>query len=185
MCQDDLCLVIGYDLRVWPPNPANRASPPPKSADPMVWQSVRELSPDVICPIYGVERLVDISNGINLAIDPPPASAPKGFIWAAFDAPKDIVGYLCHSFGLQHSLGRNAQMLPDEGFVLLGYDIVDLWTQTSALHHFMDGAAFTEWAINDDGLIQNRAFAKQACINADASYPAYAPFQPVGVWIRL
>jgi hypothetical protein len=180
--KDDLFLVIGYDLRVVKSCSETTGSSIQESADPTIWISAREISPNTICTIYGVERLSDISNGLNLAIAPPPCSAPQCFIWAAFDAPREIVNYMSNSFGLQHSLEHESSVLSNKGFILLGYDVVDLWTQTSALFHFTE-LDINRLKLNQWRLFQERDSARQACIFANELCPTNAPFQPVGVWI--
>jgi hypothetical protein len=179
---NDLFLVIGYDLRMAQNNPKRATSSIQVSADPTIWISAREVSPNTICNMYGVDRLTDMSNGLNLAFDPLPVSAPEHFIWAAFDAPKWIVEYMSSCFGLQNSLNRDSHILLDEGFVLLGYDVIDLWTQTSALFQYTD-MNYDNSKINQWQLFQDRASAREASKRADKVCPTSAPFQPVGVWI--
>jgi hypothetical protein len=171
-------LVIGYDLRI-KDNLYKREN---ISADPTIWISIREFLPNVICSIYGVERLDDMSNGLNLAYNSPPASAPEYFVWAAFDAPKWIVEYMSSCFGLQNSLNRDSHILLDEGFVLLGYDVIDLWTQTSALFQYTD-MNYDSSKINQWQLFQDRDSAREAGLLADKVCPTSAPFQPVGIWM--
>jgi hypothetical protein len=175
-------LVIGYDLRLWNAGDNHKNPSIHISADPTIWVSARELSIDSVCAIYGVKRLSDISNGVNLEIFPPPGPAPDGFIWSAFDAPEKIVKYMADSFGLQHSLQCKSKILYDEGFSLVGYDVIDLWTQTSALFKLSD-LNHISLTRNSYGLFSTPAFAYRACTKADELYPAQSPFQPVGIWI--
>jgi hypothetical protein len=168
-------VVIGYDLREAFDTEKN--SPESRSADPMIWISCREISPEKICSLYDETRLCNFSNGLNLAVEPPPSSAPEGFIWTAFDAPWEIVNYMTSSFGLKQSLERESNILTGEGFVLCGYDVIDLWTQFSAL--FEDD----ERSLDHPWLYPERYLAWQACDKANELFPERAPFQPVGVWI--
>lgn len=178
--------IIGYDLRVWPLAEIKNSSVH-VSLDANVWPSARELSNDLICDAYSVERIGDVSNGLNLAISPPPKSAPPGFVRVAFDAPKDIINQIWESFGMQHSLGDLSNSLLTAGFVFVGYDVVDIWTQRTALYPSevfqailnTNRSEFNEW-----GLFPTQAAATHGCLLADASNPGSSPFQPVGVWIH-
>lgn len=189
MPQDELASmfrVIGYDLRVWPAFAGTKHSTVQVSLDPSVWHSARELSSDLFCEAFGVERIGDVSNGLNLAISPPRRPSPTGFITVAFDAPQQTVARICNSFGLQHSLESNSEVLSTGGFVCLGYDVVDIWTQRTALYPseiFQATLNSSGLELNELGLFPTQASAARGCLLADSRNPDSSPFQPVGIWI--
>ena len=179
--------IIGYDLRVWSANVGLQNSRVQVSLDSSVWRSARELSSNLICDAYGVAHISDISNGLNLAVYPPQHSAPAGFVWAAFDAPEEIVSQISESFGMQHSLGLNSNALSTDGFVCSGYDVVDIWTQRTALYPseiFQAILNSNQLELNEWGLFPTQSSATQGCLLANNRNPDSSPYQPVGVWIK-
>lgn len=178
--------VIGYDLRVWSAG-AGMPNSQQVSLDSSVWHSARELSSNLICDAYGIARISDISNGLNLAVSPPKHPAPAGFIWAAFDASEEIVGQISESFGMQHSLGMNSNALSTDGFVFSGYDAVDIWTQRTALYPgeiFQAILDSNRLELNEWGLFPTQTLATQGCLLANRKSPDSSSYQPVGVWIK-
>jgi hypothetical protein len=91
---------------------------------------------------------------------------------------------MCESFGLQYSLSESSNIIPRKDFIFLGYDIVDLWTQSSYLFQFKKKKVDSN-ANNEVKLIESSILAVNICKIADKSYPDYSPFQPIGVWMSL
>lgn len=182
-----ICRVIGYDLRVWPNGAAEGNTPIRLTIDPTIWRSARDIQEELICEAYGVERATDVSNGLNLAISPPQRAAPEGFVWAAFDAPEEIVARISESFGMQHSWGTDCDTLSANRYVCLGYDVVDIWTQRTALYPsnlFQAVLDSGQMDLNKWGLLLTRDSAANACLIADTRNPDSSPFQPVGIWAK-
>lgn len=178
---------IGFDLRVWTTDVVGTRGAGPISLDPTVWPSAREVANHLICAAYEVERILDVSNGLNLAISLPRGPAPIGFIWAAFDAPSEIVSRVSESFGMQHSINSISSDLSTAGFIRVGFDVVDIWTQRTALHSsgtFHATLESGELELNKFGLHESELEAAQSCRLADSRSPDSAPFQVVGVWIK-
>lgn len=184
---DPVFWIAGYDFRVWPLDSEARNLRVQASLDPTVWRSARELSGASICDAYGVSRISDISNGFNLAILPPPRPTPPGFVAAAFDAPAEIIAHASQSFGLQHSLEAASNTLATAGFHCLGFDVVDLWTQRTALYPndvFEAMLHASKAELNEWGLFPTPSTAARGCLLANQTSATASPFQPVGVWIR-
>lgn len=173
-------LVIGYDIRVWEHSQLKTVKR--ISFDASVWKSVRNLSPGLFCQLFEARRVSDISNGLNLSVIPSPNPPTEGYVQAAFTAPSNIVKYMSESFGLQHSLEHESSMLIENNYCLLGFDIVDLWTQFSALYHFPE-LFDLHLEHNKYGLLQSEDLALQVVQKADEISTSQAPFQPVGVWV--
>ena len=170
--------VIGYDLRI---DPASLGRGGVLSFDPQIWSSVRQLAPVLFCDVYGVGSVWDVSNGVNLAVLPP-TRIPYGYVLVAFDAPGAIVEYMCDAFGMQESLGAVSKEILASEYGLIGYDVVDLWTQSSRLTEF-DGVPVPASLRNEYGLISSEAVAMGLCDKADVLFPDGCPHQCVGVWI--
>lgn len=176
-------LVIGFDIRVAPVFSDESDSKLAISLDPSVWASRRDAAPGEALSIYEISRISDKSNGLNLFVTPPTLPVPTGYVLAAFDALQDTVEYMCESFGLQPSLEFASDELKDWGFSFLGYDVVDLWTQSSALVGV--GDLIVDNAVrNAHGLIERKDEGITAAKFADGIDPERAPFQVVGVWIK-
>ena len=183
----DTFWIIGFDLRVWTADVGGSKQSGPISIDPNVWPSAREVAHDLLCAAYGVEQIIEVSNGLNLAITPPQTPAPTGFVWAGFDAPSEIVSRVSDSFGMQHSINSTSAGLSSAEFTRLGFDVVDIWTQRTALHPsatFEATLKSAELQLNKFGLHESAAAAAQSCRLADSRSPGSAPFQVVGVWIK-
>lgn len=176
-------LIIGFDVRVFSPLSGGDQAERMISFDPTVWASLRELAPQEALKAYEMKLMSDKSNGLNLFVDPPHLTVPEGYIVAAFDAPQDTVEYMCNSFGLQPALGRNSDELPKQGFSFLGYDVVDLWTQSSVL--IGAGDLISNRVVrNRFGLIDKKDEAIVAAEDVDSMDISRAPFQAIGIWIQ-
>lgn len=172
-------VIVGYDLRVFSDKSFSAIQ---VSFDPTIWPSCRNINQALYLNIYDIQNISDISNGLNLAVFLPNKSAPTGYTWAIFDAPENIVRYMCDSFGLQYSLNEYSDKIPKDLFTFLGYDIIDLWTQSSYLFQFRaTGIKYRNY--NNFRLISSAILAKKICKIADKSLPDYSPFQPVGIWV--
>jgi hypothetical protein len=168
-------VLIGYDLRLSLESSDNVVQP---SFDPQIWPSMREIDENLFSKVYGVNKISDVSNGLNLSVRVPHNSIPDEYLLVCFDAPREIVAYMASSFGLQGSLQE-----PDNTrFTLIGYDVVDLWTQSTSL--FCGDELASRWRNrNDWNLIDKLVWAKEACRDADNEYPGDYPHQAVGIWI--
>lgn len=172
-------VIIGYDLRVFSDKTFSSIQ---VSLDPTIWPSCRDINQALYLNIYEIKNISDISNGLNLAVLLPKKLAPTGYTWAMFDAPENIVQYMCKSFGLQYSISENSNRISKNIFTFLGYDIVDLWTQSSYLFQFGATGVKPEY-YNKFTLISSAVLAKKICKIADEFLPDYSPFQPIGIWV--
>lgn len=169
---------IGYDLRVSgaPPRTSIR-----RSFDPTIWSSIVELDEALFLRVYSVKRVADIGNGLNLYVYSPP-QIPEGWVEVAFDAPYPIVEYMSDSFGLRYCLSDSSEDVLTSTHICLGFDVADMWTQTSFLAHF-SSESNVEIETNQHGLITSLEPAQSVCKIADLLRPEFSPFQPVGVWL--
>lgn len=182
--------VVGYDVRpqlarlvVHPPGLAmatriaiGREEWKPATIDSDRWPSLIGSAASPHC------------NGLNLVPTAAQASAlarqgEKGIV-VAFDFPATLVDTVAATFGLD--LGP-AESKPQ--WDLLGYDIVDIRTQSSALYSFDWNR--DEWIklgqalgfrLNSFGLIDAEAVAIAESISFDQRVAEHAPFAPCGIW---
>ncbi|MCI5209352.1 MAG: hypothetical protein D3910_11285 [Candidatus Electrothrix sp. ATG2] len=115
--------------------------------------------------------------------------AQHGMLLVAFDIPTELAKSLKATFGL---IPHPLDSLPDEhGWRMLGFDIVDIRTQSSAFYSFSWTqvelrSIFQETAlkINSYGIISSESEALKLSLYFDKIIPEHAPFFPCGVWVR-
>jgi hypothetical protein len=128
-------------------------------------------------------------NGVNLipSLDLL-AHTGKDVCIVAFEFPAGLIQELASTFGLPTGSGPR---LNKTEWRLLGYDIVDIRTQTSAIYSFEWSPK--EWSnlvsvfggeFNAYGLV-DREVAISQCGVFDRQIPEHAPFAPCAVWMRL
>ncbi len=186
--------IIGFDLRALPlickhaPGGSLMSFPPgatgknrfPATIDNQIWPQRIEIS--------SVQF-----NGFNLFDQPTDElrdiAKRMEAVLVAFDLPKALADILSSTFGLA-PLPTNV-MTADKSWKFLGYDIVDIRTQSSAIYSF-------EWSntelreilqqlslqLNPCGLIENELSAVMHSISFDDIVPEHFPFSPCGVWIQ-
>jgi hypothetical protein len=104
----------------------------------------------------------------------------------AFDMPSEFVEILCA--GKLSNPGVLPQIDISIGWNFLGFDVVDPFTQTSAIHGF-DGFWLKfncdkNYKINKNGLISNDEDSVKICTDFDILIKEHAPFVPCGIWIN-
>lgn len=180
MHQDKKRVVLGYDLRL-------RVNEVIFCLDPYIWLSLKNTNLEQYLSAFNINSIWDLSNGVNLMTEMP-KSVPKGFALVAFDAPINIIDYMSDSFALSDSLTKPVELTLLNEFNFLGFDIVDLWTQTSVLHkntalYEDDKQDFFKYYKNENQLIQYEKEAWDCCRIADKEFP-FEPYQPVGIWLH-
>lgn len=114
-------------------------------------------------------------------------SLPSDSRVIAFDLPVACLAKL--SAGNVSAPAPLSMEVLDPGWEFIGFDIVDPYTQTSALGGFGEGArrivaGEVPLAVNGFGLVDDFAQASQAAVQCDALLPEHAPFVPAGVWLK-
>jgi hypothetical protein len=153
----------------------------PKAAtlDPELWRAPEGTA-------YDAER-----NGVNLidqsSEDLYDGIAPSKAALAAFDIPYTLLTDLATTFGFR-DLDHNR--LTHGRWRFLGFDVVDIRTQSSALYSFdlSEGEQdklrkAVPFPLNDWGLLNREADAISMCSEFDVVIPGHAPFAPCGVWM--
>ncbi|MES2740073.1 MAG: hypothetical protein V4754_03875 [Pseudomonadota bacterium] len=116
-------------------------------------------------------------------------SFPKNSAIIAFDLPSPYVNFLSSgSVSIPDSL--SLQDL-SERWELVGFDIVDAITQTSALHGFERSASESDqvnkklnFSLNKHGLVPDIDVAVKGAIFFELLIAEHAPFSPCGVWLK-
>lgn len=107
---------------------------------------------------------------------------------AAFELPMALIDLLSSTFGVvASSFDLNATR---SGWIFLGYDVVDIRTQSSAIHSFASSEiefdnllVKIKSNLNLYSLIINESESIEASIAFDYLLPEHAPFAPCGIWI--
>lgn len=102
----------------------------------------------------------------------------------AFDFPATLLNAISETFGLIRPLGTTPA-----DWELLGFDVVDVRTQSSAFYSFdwgrrewLDLIALVGTEVNTFGLITGAQRAAELAMEFDRRVSAHAPFAPCGVW---
>lgn len=134
---------------------------------------------------------LDQCNGVNLfpSLDQASEAAkesPDACI-VAFEFPTDLLERISKTFGLSPGSGRLSGAAPN--WELLGYDVVDIRTQSSGFYSFeWDRAEWIEMVGSDDlklnshGLLASEASAVAHSVKFDQRVPSHAPFAPCAIW---
>lgn len=128
-------------------------------------------------------------NGINLfpSLDlaQEVAGAHAKSCVVAFDFPAALLEAIAETFGLARPLGT-----PLDGWTCLGFDVVDVRTQSSAFYSFdwnrrewLDLMALVGSEANSFGLVASAQRATELASEFDRRVSAHAPFAPCGVWL--
>lgn len=166
--------IVGYDLRI------NIVEDQPKTISRSIWPQ----HPSRVG--YEFEKY---ENGINLSFDLESLllveDCDDSFL-VAFDIPTDLAELVRTTFGL-HLLDTNSMPMP-ERWEFLGYDIVDIWTQSSALYDFSINkieyflAHDSSIEVNNHGLVSSADSAIKLVGIFDEKIKEHSPFSPCGIW---
>jgi hypothetical protein len=185
--------VIGFDWRIYDRKYDTMDAPHswlfqkksitnlPASVDNLIWTR----------PSW-IEEKGDFLNGLNLfdyttferLIDQP----TLGYVIVAFDLPRGLVDKIQSTFQPDN---RPIEDLIKNNWIFLGYDVIDVYTQSSGLYSFnwsdlefsslMDR---TPSGLNKQGLIDDVLAAINVSIYLDSFIKDHAPFAPCGVWVK-
>jgi len=138
------------------------------------------------------ESLREYISPINLFfIDPACISEleiPRDSLIIAFDLPNDVVDSLLN--GNVSAPRPLPEINIQEGWDFVGFDVVDPYTQTSALYGFDLQVAVNESlekamvSFNKFGLLEAIGEAEKIAQIYDHLIPGHAPFSPCGVWLK-
>lgn len=159
--------IVGFDVRV-----ADRMLA--SSMDPCVWPQHESME------FFDVSRY---SNGLNLAVTFEALSGFSGFngaVLVGFDIPKSLALMIERTFGLRSS---DINIFSSSDWKFLGYDVVDIRTQLSAI--WWGGVNIRSGETNEYGLVNGQDEAIKISISADRIFVEHAPFCPCGVWMKI
>lgn len=166
--------IAGFDFRRW--SAAEKNIP---TIDAEVW------------PRTSVTGATTDQNGLNLfdhAIQAG-STVPANSIQAAFDFPQELISALASTFGIVPVPIDEIKSAGRWGF--LGFDIVDVRTQSSAFYSFdwsppelQDLFAQLSLVMNVSGLVEDETVAIRASAEFDSVVKEHAPFAPCGVWVQ-
>lgn len=138
------------------------------------------------------ESLQEYRSPINLFfIDPTCISEleiPRDSLIVAFDLPNDIVDCLLE--GNVSSPRPLPEINIHDGWDFVGFDVVDPYTQTSALYGFdlqetvKEALEKVTVNFNKSGLLEAMGGAEKIAQIYDHLIPAHAPFSPCGIWLK-
>ena len=163
--------LLGFDLRE-----TRSGRWPPATLDNNVWPTVLTESQYQEC--NGINLLNSIENALTGRSDSDAAIV-------AFDAPQARLEEIASTFGITVT-----DHAPPGDFHLLGYDIVDLRTQSSAFYSF--DWSLREWMefsmaqglrLTKDGLLRDLHEAAEISSYFDRVIPEHAPFSSCGVYV--
>ncbi len=150
----------------------------PATLDPEVWRrvSIQHSAPD--------------ENGFNLYdVTPENALLSENATLVAFDIPQSLAALLASSFGVVALPIQSASA--DLGWTFLGYDVVDVRTQSSGFYSFQwtnverdDLLRRLASPLNPFGLLDSELSAINASRVFDALVKEHAPFAPCGVSVK-
>jgi hypothetical protein len=151
----------------------------PAAIDPAVWPRIAAGEREADCNGLNLFPTLSMANEV-LGLE------PDGVL-VAFDFPSGLIESVATTFGLNAL--TEAEITSSWKF--LGYDIVDIRTQSSAMYSFDwtrdEWIAICEsvkFAFNRFGLVQEEALAISQATEFDEKVREHAPFAPCGVWIR-
>jgi len=139
-----------------------------------------------------IEEKDGFLNGLNLfdyttferLIDRP----TLGYVIVAFDLPRGLVDKIQSTFQPDN---RPIEDLIKNNWIFLGYDVIDVYTQSSGLYSFnwsdLEFSSLIERTpsgLNKQGLIDDVLAAIKASIYLDSFIEGHAPFAPCGVWVK-
>lgn len=184
--------LVGFDLRL----PAIPTLPLLKFTSSKVPQKTLKtatLDPE-LWPVFDAATAYDSQrNGVNL-IDQAVGDFYEGkgaqaAALVAFDIPHSLFMQLAKTFGLRD---LDKHRLSEKRWEFLGFDVVDIRTQSSALYSFdlteAEQARLREaipLPLNEWGLIDRDSATIALCLESDVVVPGHAPFAPCGVWMAL
>lgn len=153
----------------------------PATIDNQVWPEVDDKY-----------KLESQCNGFNLfdkiSIEIQKKCQESNAVIVAFDIPSELAIDLTSTFGL---LPQPLDTV-EQSWRFLGYDIVDIRTQSSAIFSFSWTeneiiAIFQKLSIklNGYGLIQGELDALRISSGFDKMIPEHSPFAPCGIWIYI
>lgn len=149
----------------------------PATIEPQVWPRIASDA-----------RLSDC-NGLNLF--PTLRSAGNAVtsdtqgVLVAFEFPSGLIESVATTFGLDARPAAESRA----SWKFLGYDIVDIRTQSSAMYSFdwsrdewIELAESMKFTFNQFGLVQEESVAIAQAVAFDEKVREHAPFAPCGVW---
>jgi hypothetical protein len=155
--------------------------------DPELWPSVVKRDEDRDLPqLNGYNLYSELSANVLEGITQEDQS-----LRAAFDIAASSYASLQGTFGMGwNRLDATSQQLLEEGWMLLGFDVVDPRTQLSGLHSFeLSPAELAQLevtvrpAISEFGLVANLRSAEASASLLDGIVPEHAPFCACGIWV--
>ncbi|NQD36608.1 hypothetical protein HPT27_06195 [Permianibacter sp. IMCC34836] len=113
----------------------------------------------------------------------------EAFLSVAFQMPDSLIDPIADMFGIAD---KSRCHCLDEEWMLAGYDVVDIRTQSSVLHsaEFLPTAygptgGCLVSALNQFRILADQKKAIDIAVEADLKFPEHAPFSPCAVWIKL